>query len=997
MAKTLSQVSSEEWTTLADQIKKGPSPDNIAKQALNPEAVINSTDRDPLDIIERRTEAMLASQRKLAKTSASLSALNSKLAAIKSSAQSTPVTDVAARQALFTEAMVANREAMLANPAVDFDTVVAMIETFIECRMVECGRAYAHQAGGGPIMITGIKGTPKYTKLLTGVKVSSGPWAGKELTGKFAGLELNWEGTQILFSATTDDNLWHIFRFDLQTKKLEQLTSEKYDDFDPCVLPSGRIAFVSTRRGGIGRCLLPSSAQTYTLHSMEPDGSDIVMMSYHETSEWQPSVSNDGMIVYNRWDYFDRHWGTAHHLFLCYPDGRDPRNWHGNYPLPRDVMPDGITPDQYGTDGDFPNGRALREDVDMCIRAIPGTNGKFTATAVGHHEGFSGTLIMIDINVEDDGKMSQVKRITPDVKFPEVEWGASHTYGTCWPLNETTFMCNYNQGLYLIDDKGNRQVILDPGNLEGRGNTFRIRDPFPLRARTKPKEIAVQTYQGKRSTLPDHQPATIGVVNCYLTDSIPKPLPAGVKVKWMRINQIIPQLLSQISGHPNGTISYLSAFDEATGRIPLGIVPVEDDGSVYCEAPADKALYFQLLDSNGMAIQSMRTVAYTHAGEKLVCNGCHESRWKAPPPSNPTAFKRAPSKIMPEVSDGAIPFNFHRLVEWPLFQTKCQPCHKQRNRGLTDMSYNNVAQYKYAFGFQGEEGFQWKGTGGSRTTPGRFGAHASGIWKALTTKPAMDGVLESLSKEELRRLTLWLDLNSNRLCWEGDDKTLLDAQRNGEVVWPPIDVVPYNPTGVEYLGTDNAEPEAVPIAIKLKYNDPVYHIKLHWHWAVDNESGVGAYKIYRDNKFICMVPDLIYVDRDAESGTDYTYEISAVDRTGKEGPKTIAVLKDKDTTFEDQVPVQLTAETSNQTFNVYTTMNRRSINVTANLSAGTSDPAIITIFAIDGRLLGRTVVNPDKKGVYSAEISRSNSSGVYLCKVQVGQYMKRLRIINTKQ
>lgn len=986
--KTLDQVYNEEWATLSDQITSGTGSDIPPDETLHPEALINSTDRDPLDVVRRRTEALIASHRKLAKTSATrLSKAAAELAEVQSVARSTPVSDIETRKATFTKIMAANREAMLANPVFDFDTVVAMLETFIQCRIVECARPNAHAAGGGPIMITGLKGSnPRHTKLLDGVKVSSGPWAGKELTGKFSGLELNWDGTQIYFAATTNDNYWHIFRFDLQTKELDQLTSDKDDDFDPCVLPSGRIVFTSTRRGGIGRCLLTPESLTFTLHTMASDGSDIIPISFHETNDWQPSVDNNGMIVYNRWDYFDRHWGTAHHMFLTYPDGRDPRNYHGNYPLPHDVMEGVNSPREYGTPGNFPNGRALREDVDMTLRAVPGTTDKYTATAVGHHEGFSGTIIMIDISIPDDGKMSQVKRITPDVRFPEVERG-SHTYGTCWPLDTTMFMCNYNSGLYMIDEKGNRQVLYDPGNL-GR---FRIRDPFPLRPRSKPPEIPVMTFQGERESHPDHKPATIGVINCYITDSIPKPIPKGTKIKWMRISQIIPQLLTRISW---ATIGYMSTFDESTGRIPLGIVPVEDDGSVYCEAPANKALYYQLLDSNGIAVHSMRSVSYVHSGEQLICTGCHESRWEAPPTTGmPKAFQRPPSKIIPEVTDGAIPFNFHRLVEWPVFQTKCIPCHQRNNRGLKDMSYKSVAQYRLAFGFQGERGYNWKGTGGSRTTPGKFGTYASGIWKALTTNPAMDGVIDSLSKDELRRLTLWLEMNSNRLCWETDDPKPLEAQRRGDIVWPPIDVDPNNPTGVEFIGTDNTAPGIVPNVQKIIRKSPVDFILLRWQPAVDSESGVGAYKIYRDDKYLCTVPDLMYVDRDAGSNTSFTYEVSAVDRTGKEGSKSRANLtKIK----EAPPPIYRNPIAEKQLFSVQATARTHSIIITLCIPEEIDNRATISLFALNGRLLDRIIAIQGKTGSYTAEFRRNTLTGVHLCSVQAGKYNELVRLISIK-
>ena len=96
-------------------------------------------------------------------------------------------------------------------------------------------------------------------------------------------------------------------------------------------MPDGRIVFISERRGGFGRCH-GRPVPTYTLHSMKPDGSDIVCLSYHETNEWNPSVSHDGMILYTRWDYVDRGAEITHHPWITTPDGCDPRVIHGNYP-----------------------------------------------------------------------------------------------------------------------------------------------------------------------------------------------------------------------------------------------------------------------------------------------------------------------------------------------------------------------------------------------------------------------------------------------------------------------------------------------------------------------------------------------------------------------------------------------------------------------------------------------------------------------------------------
>ncbi|MCX6878157.1 MAG: hypothetical protein NTW21_30755 [Verrucomicrobia bacterium] len=909
--KSTAQAWDDEWHEITGQIQLGPSGGRDAAQALDAQALILPDDRDPADVVARRLGALLEYYRKTGLLPATkLDEFISLYASLAPQVKSVPVSDAGSRIRLFNSACSMRRTMMFANRNLDFDNLVCMLEQPGESRIVEQNTAAfpGHVAGGGPIIITGFKTSPSISKPLENVAVTSGPFQGNSINDrKFSGLDLSFNGRQLHFAATTNTDCFHLFKFDMTSGRLAQLTDGMHDDMDPCQLPSGRIVFSSTRRGGIGRCLLTPQSLTYTLHSMDEDGSDIIPISYHETNDWHPSVNHQGMLVYCRWDYFDRSWATAHHLFLCFPDGRDPRNWHGNYPLPYEVMPDGITPDQYGQltgaviEEGQTQGRFLKEDVDMDLRAIPNSQN-YTATAVGHHQGFSGSLIMLDINTPDDGMMSQVKRITPLYHFPESEDWRGPTpkaYGTCWPLSEDLYLCNYYWGLYLLDRFGNRELIYDPG-----GGPHRVRDPFPLRSRTTPPVIDTHTFQGRRASLAEHKPATLGVLDCRITDSIPRPLPADVKIKWLRIIQIIPQLLTRID---TATTQYMGFADESTGRLPLGIVPVEEDGSVYCEAPVGKALYFQLLDENGMAIHSMRSVTYVHPGENLTCVGCHESKWKATPSvARPLAFKRPPSKIMPEVPGGAVPFNFHRLVEWPLFQTQCLPCHQQRKKGLQDMSYAAVAKFNLAFGYTGtpfnfpdrqaqaphtrDQSLDRYQVGGSRTTPGRTGARASGIWLALSTLPAHKELMANLPKDDLRRLTLWLDMNSNELCWESDDLGVINAQRKGEVSWPGIDVTPWNPTGTEYLGSDDAAPSAVPAAHMTVRSFPVSHNELRWNPATDAESGIGCYRIYRNNELLCMVPDTQYLDRAIVAGTTYSYEISAVDRTGKEGAKTPAVL-----------------------------------------------------------------------------------------------------------
>jgi hypothetical protein len=258
--------------------------------------------------------------------------------------------------------------------------------------------------------------------------------------------------------------------------------------------------------------------------------------------------------------------------------------------------------------------------------------------------------------------------------------------------------------------------------------------------------------------------------------------PAGTKVAGLRVIQVFPK-----STYPPNQ-PRIGVADQTNARAVLGTVPVEPDGSVYFRAPVGKEIYFQALDADGMAIQSMRSGTYVHPGERLACQGCHEPKHRPPsqPQGTPLAFRRAPSEIVPDV-EGSNPFSFVRLVQ-PVLDGRCVECHRQKKAlDLTGKieggygwtrSYTNLAA-KYGFYFHVQNGSINTGVhGGARTNPGEFGARAARLLKYLDQ--GHYGV--KLSDQERRRITLWLDCNSE--FYGSYENT--QAQARGEVVQPTL-------------------------------------------------------------------------------------------------------------------------------------------------------------------------------------------------------------------
>ncbi|HJN14030.1 MAG TPA: hypothetical protein QGH10_00990, partial [Armatimonadota bacterium] len=764
--------------------KENP-PLGAAEQAFDSHSLVRADDGDPLGVVLRRTDALL--------TSLDIAGpLAEDFIALRDAGANTAVADEDARKQLYLAACALRREIAFANPLLDFEEILFVARgVYLGSRVTgptvttdAYGQHFATQyfgfnsvPGGGLFTVSGFKSEPSIRNVLGDSTCEGGRLKGRRLEpGAFISPDLSYDGKSIVFSYTeskehkwvwSPETTWNLFKASIDGSGLSQLTDSKHDDFDPVWLPNGRIAFISERRGGYIRCFSMLHVPNYVLHSMKPDGSDIFPLSYFETSEWHPSVNNDGQLVYTRWDYTDRENCLGSNFWVCGPDGTDPRAPHGNYPYPWHTFADNAF-------GDSRDGRPF---VEMNIRAIPNSH-KYVLTAAPHHGEAFGALCILDLQVPDDGRMSQLRRVTPYVPFPETEVNARSQYpfGTPWPLSEDFYLCNWWENLYLLDRFGNRELICENSLVFGETNwDMRLIDPIPVRPRLVPVSIPIGTNQGEDAD-PAGKPATISVMNVYNADL---PFPEGTKIKWLRLTQNILKL------NPWMGVPMIGYQNENTPRIPLGIVPVEEDGSAYFEAPVEKEVIVQALDENYMAVQSMRSVLYVHPGEQLTCIGCHEDPQTAVAlDSEPLAMQRPPSRLEPEIG-GVEPVTYYRLVK-PVFEQSCIPCH-QAEGGPIDMSYQ--ALEPLAFYFAG--GMSRTTTkpihGGSRTMPGRYGARSSRMGQALLD----DNHKGKVSDEDFRRVVLWLDSNSPRLGAYRDEA----RQVAGELVWPALDVDPDNPQG----------------------------------------------------------------------------------------------------------------------------------------------------------------------------------------------------------
>ena len=812
MSQFIEKEAQEQYDTINRQITNELDWfNNISDQAFNKQALILPTDKDPLDVILRRCEALIEDL-----NGTNLDDLKKDFLTLKDKASHISVSDKRARKALFFKLFDLRRKISFANPLLDFDDILFTASFSSDGDYHMCDQYYGVYArpGGSILKLENAFGNnPFISDLLKDKTVKNGRLLGRTLNGgMFLFPELSYDAQKLVFAYSEcardleistpferDTDQWskessfHIFSMDINGNNLSQLTDGAWNDVTPCWMPNGDITFISERRGGFLRCSGKRPCPNYTLHSMAPDGSNIVRISHHETNEWHPSVNNDGMLMYTRWDYVDRGDDQAHHPWKTTPDGRDPRAIQGNYKHKHQDGP----------------------DMEVYVRPIPNSH-KYVSLAAPHHGGSYGSLILIDPHVADDNAMSSLKRLTPEDGFPESRLTfpeeyekyekdrtlrftfdgqkepSQKMYSAAWALSENYYLTTRNKKLYLIDAFGNFELLYEIPNMYCLG-------PVPFKPRVKPPVIPAQSKPVRLVANPTYQKvgdphrvennsisnsdATVMLTDVY--NSL-YPFPLDAKVEELRIVQILQKTTPV---HQAPAIGYGA---ETGARLVLGTVPVEKDGSANFYLPPGKSVYFQALDKNGEAIQSMRSATYVQGDEKIFCNGCHEEKGQTPSPQKRMglAFKRSPSTIEPEVT-GSNPLSYPILVQ-SVLDKHCTSCHDGQDK--SDFAFDLRAgdwqndEYKWYTSYRNLHKYVWHhGTHNTgydlwlspRSVPGNVGAKASKLLPLL--KSGHQDV--QLSQKEMRQIVLWLDCNSD---FFGSYENL-EQQAMGNVVQPTLE------------------------------------------------------------------------------------------------------------------------------------------------------------------------------------------------------------------
>ncbi len=536
------------------------------------------------------------------------------------------------------EVVAVTREALLANPLLDFDRLLLVKRNQLGLPQNWQGNTSIGQRGydNEIAVLSPVHPDGKLTTLF------------KPKDSAFVGdLDLNFDGARMLFSMPGSSG-WQVWEIAADGSGLRQLTPDlpHVDNYDGCYLPDGKIIFNSTMNLHGVPCV-GGGDKVGNLCRMDADGKNLHMLCFEQDQDWYPRVLADGRVMYTRWEYSDTPHYHSRLLMSMNPDGT------GQLSL-------------YGSNSYWPNSI-------FYARQTPGAPSKVVAVISGHHGvPRMGELVLFDLSLGRTEAAGAVQRIPGRGKKVEAIVADSLVDGSWpkflhpYPLSDKYFLVSCKPtpssrwGLYLVDVFDNMVCLQEASGYE-------LFEPIPFRARPVPPVIPDRVR-------PDAKEGTVLLSDVYAGPGLAG-VPRGT-VKALRVYSFHYAYWG-IGGHVNVGVD--GSWD---GRRMIGTVPVREDGSANFKVPANTPIAIQPLNERGEALALMRSWFVTMPGERASCVGCHESVNSSPLTKPTLAMRQEPCAITPW--NGPVrPFSFRREVQ-PVLDKFCVGCHDGGTAGRPD-------------------------------------------------------------------------------------------------------------------------------------------------------------------------------------------------------------------------------------------------------------------------------------------------------------------------
>lgn len=488
---------------------------------------------------------------------------------------------------------------------------------------------------------------------------------------------------------------WRIWQYVIATDTLAPVINPAIDpdpltvnDVSPHYLADGRVVFSSTRQTASQGILLnegkpqfsaldeDSAADqggtqpAFVLEVMNADGTGIHQISFNQSHDQQATVLQSGRVLWSRWD--DAFGHNAMSLYSSNPDGTDVELYYGANSHMSGTPAAGTT---------TPTVVEFMQPHEMEGGAIMSLIRQYTGVDDG------GNLVLINgLNfVENTQPLAAYAGLAGPAQTQATPLNNVYTipgpspggrFNSAYPLWDgtgrilvswsecrlldttqtppaivpctTSGLANPNvqsalplYSLWMLDPvHGTMMPIVAP--VEGVMITYVVAtQPKPV-----PNIILDAAPTGQAETFASNGLGVLDIRSVYDIDGLavnpasgapvsiaaiadPAQTPAGQRpARFIRLEKAVSipdKTLVTLTNADFGVSSFMMQI--------LGYAPIEPDGSVHLEVPAQVALRIDVLDANARAITPGQGVwLQVQPGETVSCNGCHRPQGGAPNP-----------------------------------------------------------------------------------------------------------------------------------------------------------------------------------------------------------------------------------------------------------------------------------------------------------------------------------------------------------------------------
>lgn len=489
--------------------------------------------------------------------------------------------------------------------------------------------------------------------------------------------EVSWDGSTLVFAMRgpfiagadeKDQPTWNIWEYNFAADTLRRvissdLNAEAGHDLAPAYLPDGRIVFSSTRQRQSKAVLIDEgkpqfdaqdedrNEPAFVLHVMTADGSDIHQISFNQSHDLDPSVLSNGQILFTRWDNAAAN--SEMNLYRMNPDGTGLELYYGA--RSHETGTDGATI-QFSQPRELPDGRIL-----SVIRPFQADDNGGDLISIDA-ENFVENLQPTAVNAGLLSGPAQTRTVVNDVRTdsgisPGGEFGAAFPL---WDGTGRVFAVWSPCRLLNVDDQivpctgaalaapdarpafplysvwifdpvaGSQLPVFSPVENE------LVSDIVAAQPRVLPPVIFDQAATGQLDPdLVAQQMGLIDIRSVYDFDGTAsvdiaaladpaQTTAAQRQARFLRVEKAVALPDDEVRDFDNSAFGVSAA---QRMREILGYAPVEPDGSVVVQVPANVPIALSVLDVNGRRITARhQNWLQLRPGEVLACNGCHSTQ-----------------------------------------------------------------------------------------------------------------------------------------------------------------------------------------------------------------------------------------------------------------------------------------------------------------------------------------------------------------------------------